>query len=336
MVVNMELIDKFKKRLEDKDNPPELVAEAITILTKFQEFLKQKNKSFKDTTSEDFFEFSSILIEEEKNTRLAYEMFIVFGRFIENKTLIMHGREVFDGNEVVENFSKRLIEEYSQEFRDRIFGDMEVFPLGTDPKIKTVFTKKLISKFVKEVGEEESEKFLARGLRDSYYEWRKPDRDRFLEAKNIDEFLKEKRKRQIQNLEKHRDEGTLYFTQEINDEVVEFVKNDPYIETGVREGNIIRATKIPHETLKYLHETNPKMKAYYYCHCPYAKEAIKDGTVDQIPDVWCNCSGGYYRSYWNIVLDQDVDVKTVKTVIKGDPVCEFEINLPDDVVKNLD
>ena len=116
--------------------------------------------------------------------------------------------------------------------------------------------------------------FLAEGLRDSYAEWRKPDRKRFINAKNFDEFLEDKRKRQIENLEKHRDEGTLYFTQPITDEVVEFVKNDPHIETGVRNGNVLKARKIPHEAVKFLEETDPKMKAYYYCHCPWAKEAI--------------------------------------------------------------
>ncbi|MHA1954573.1 MAG: DUF6144 family protein [Candidatus Heimdallarchaeaceae archaeon] len=332
---SMNTFDKFKKRLLEKDNPPELVDEAITILTDYHDFLKEKSKTIEETTSEDFYEFSKQLIDEKKNKSLAYEMFIVFGNFIENKKLVMLGREVFDGIEVIENLSKRLTEEYSKEFRDKIFGDIELPPLGIDPKSKPDYTKKLISKFVKEVGEEESEKFLAKGLRDSYYEWRKPDREKFLKATNIDEFLKEKRVRQIKNLEKHRDEGTLYFTQDINDEVVEFVKNDPRIETGVREGNILTTTKIPHEAIKFLNEKDEKMKAFYYCHCPWVKESIKDGTVDQIPDVFCNCSGGYYKSYWEIVLDQPVDVKTVKTVIRGDSVCEFKIELPEEIVKDL-
>ncbi|MCG3220910.1 MAG: hypothetical protein H7641_05975, partial [Candidatus Heimdallarchaeota archaeon] len=198
----MDAIEKFKKRLIDKDNPPELVEEAISILTEYHDFLKERNKTFEETTSEDFYEFSQQLIDEKKNKGLVYEVFIGFGNFTENKTLVMLGREVFDGIEVIENFSKRLIEEYSKEFRDKIFGDVELPPLGIDPKSKPEYTKKLISRFVDEVGEEQSEKFLAKGLRDSYYEWRKPDREKFLKAKNIDEFLNEKRKRQIENLEK--------------------------------------------------------------------------------------------------------------------------------------
>ncbi|NPD87733.1 MAG: hypothetical protein HGN29_03370 [Asgard group archaeon] len=325
----------FKQKLIDKDNPPEKTEAAISLLTDFHNYLQERDKTFLKITDEDFYAFSNHLIKNETNTRFNYEIIITFGHFLNNKNLVRLGREVFDGIEVIENLSKRLTEEYSKDFRDKIFGRMDLPPLGLDPKAKPDYTKKLISKLVEEIGEVESEKFLAKGLRDSYYEWRKPDREKFLKAKNIDEFLKEKRERQIENLEKHRDEETLYFTQEINDDVVEYVKNDLRIETGVREGNILTTTKIPHETLKFLNETDEKMKAYYYCHCPWVKEAIKDGTVDQIPDVFCNCSGGYYRSYWEIVLDQPVEVKTLKTVIRGDPVCEFAIELPENVVENL-
>ncbi|MCG3259380.1 MAG: hypothetical protein H7644_06520, partial [Candidatus Heimdallarchaeota archaeon] len=170
----------------------------------------------------------------------------------------------------------------------------------------------------------------------SYYEWRKPDRERFLKSQNIDEFLAEKRKRFMESLEKHEKEGTLFFTQEINKEVLEYVKDRPEIEGGIRKGNILTVSKIPHETINYLNETDKLMKTYYYCHCPWVKESIKDGSVDELPNIFCNCSGGYYRSYWEIVLDHPVKVKVVKTVLNGDPICEFDILLPDEIVKNLD
>lgn len=332
----MDDLANFKEKMIEDGTSPDKVEEAISTLNEFNNFLNEKNKSMLEFNEQDFYDFSHKLIEEEKNTILAYETIIRFGHFTNNQNLILLGREVLDGKEVMENLSKRLKEEYSKEFRDEIFEELDVPPLGLDPKIKPDYTKKLIGRLVKKIGEKESEKFLAKGLRDSYYEWRKPDRKLFLESKNIDEFLKEKRKRQIKALEKYRDEGTLYFTQPINDEAVEYVKNDPRIEIGVRDGNIIRAIKIPHETIKFLNEKDEKMKAYYYCHCPYAKEAIKDGTSDEIPAVFCNCSGGYYKNYWEIVLDQPIDVKTVETVLKGDPYCLFEIHLPEDVVEGLD
>ncbi|MHA1218013.1 MAG: hypothetical protein ACTSSN_09600 [Candidatus Heimdallarchaeaceae archaeon] len=329
-------IERFKQRLIDKENPPDKTEQAMKLLSDYYDFLQTKNRNFNSINSEDFYEFSKTLIDQEKNTQFSYEVFIIFGQLIENQELIKLGREVLDGSEVMSNLSKRLIEEFGQDFRDEVFQDINVPPLGIDSKAKPEYTKKLISKLHDKVGEDACEAFLAKGLRDSYYEWRKPDRERFLKSQNIDEFLVEKRKRFIKSLEKHEKEGTLFFTQKINKEVLEYVKDRPEIEGGIRKGNILTVSKIPHETVNYLNETDELLKAYYYCHCPWVKESIKDGSVDEIPNVFCNCSGGYYRSYWEIVLDYPVTVKTVKTVLNGDPICEFDVILPDDVVRNLD
>jgi len=35
-------------------------------------------------------------------------------------------------------------------------------------------------------------------------------------------------------------------------------------------------------------------------------------------------------------LDQPVEANTVKNVLKGDPICEFEVFLPEEVVEGLD
>jgi len=335
-VIDMDKIEGFKQNLLEKENPPEKIEEAAKLLNYFQEFLKEQDKNFENVSADDFYRFSKILIKEGKNTSFSYEILILFGHFTKNHELVKLGREVFDGSEVMENFSKRLTEEYGKDFRNDVFQDLDVPPLGIDPKEKPEYTKKLISRFHDKVGEHTCVEFLAKGLRDPYYEWRKPDRERFLNSKDIDEFLVEKRKRFIKSLEEHEKEGTLFFTQEINKEVLEYVENQPGIEGGVRKGNILSVSKIPHETIKYLNEEDKMLKAYYYCHCPWVKESIKDGTVDEIPNAFCNCSGGYYKNYWEIVLDQPIEVKTVKTVINGDPICEFDVYLPDEIVKNLE
>ena len=336
MVKKMEELSKFKQHLLDKDNPPDKVEETISLLTEYYNFLERKDKNFEKASSEDFYEFSHYLIQDNKNTSTAYEAFILFGHYSKNHNLIRWGREVFDGSEVMENLSKRLTEEYGEEYRNEIFEGLEVPPLGLDPKEKPDYTKVLINRFVEKEEKNICIEFLAKGLRDPYTEWRKPDRERFIKAKNIDEFLEQKRERFIANLEKHRDEGTLYFTQEINDEVVEYAKKTPTLEAGIREGKTLKVTKIPYDTINYLNTKDKKMKAYYYCHCPWAREAINDGTADEIPAVFCNCSGGYYKNYWEIVLDQPIKVDTVKTVLEGESICEFRVHLPEEIIKDLD
>ena len=56
----MEKIKKFKERLIEKENPPEMIEEAINVLSEFLEFLKKKDRNFETATSTDFYDFSRI------------------------------------------------------------------------------------------------------------------------------------------------------------------------------------------------------------------------------------------------------------------------------------
>jgi hypothetical protein len=38
--------------------------------------------------------------------------------------------EIIDGSEVIANMSKRLKEEFGEELRHKVFGDLDVPPLG--------------------------------------------------------------------------------------------------------------------------------------------------------------------------------------------------------------
>jgi len=243
--------------------------------------------------------------------------------------------EVLDGSEVLENLSKRLVEEFGEDFKNEIFEEENLPPLGLHPNKKPEYTRKFIPKLEKALGVNRCARFLNQGLRDRYEEWRKPDREKFLQSKNIDEFLKNKRLTYIEELEKHFEEGSLYFTQEITGEVLEFVKNDPCIEVGVRAGDRIIVRKIPHMAKEYLREPDEKKKHYYFCHCPWVKEALWE-SEQPIPSVFCNCSAGYYKAYWEIVLDQPVEVDVLKSILNGDSLCEFAVHLPRDVVETVE
>jgi hypothetical protein len=65
------------------------------------------------------------------------------------------------------------------------------------------------------------EKILADVAHGLPRDFRKGEREKFLNAGDIDTYLKEKRERAIAELEKHRDAGTLFFNQYITDEVVD-------------------------------------------------------------------------------------------------------------------
>jgi hypothetical protein len=121
-------------------------------------------------------------------------------------------------------------------------------------------------------------------------------------------------------------EKTLYFTQEIDGEVLEYVRNTPTCQNGVREGDIIYVTKIPYMAKKYLREKDPKKKRYYYCHCPWVREAIKSDT--KISPNFCYCSAGFEKRPWDVIFDQPVKADVIESVLKGDFVCKFAIHIP--------
>jgi hypothetical protein len=322
---------KFRKFMERNNAEKEAIERSITHVREFDDFLKEKGTTVDRASAKDFYRYSAYLVEQGKNTLEAYLSMLRYG-LIANTALYVAAMEVLDGREVMENLSNRLTDEFGEDIRNRVFEGISLPPLGISPEKKPEYTEKLLPRLEKILGIERCSQFLNKGLRDRYEQWRKPDREKFLKSKNIDEFLKNKRSEYIQEMEKHFEEGTLHFTQEITGPVLEFIKNEPHVECGVRKGDIIVVRKEPYNAKEYLRETDEQKKRYYYCHCPWMKEALLKSSQPVSP-VFCNCSAGYYRAYWEIVLDQPIEVEVVKSILNGDLMCEFAVHLPRDVVE---
>ena len=166
------------------------------------------------------------------------------------------------------------------------------------------------------------------GLKD---EWFLDAKKKYEECGNIDAYLERKRTDFIAELEKLRDEGGLYFTQEITDEVIGHVKSHPEVSGGVRDGNIIYETKIPYMTKEYLVETDERMKRYYYCHCTWVRESLRTGDISVSP-TFCYCSAGFHKKPYEVIFGQPLKAEVIDTVLDGGMCCKFAIHLPKDVV----
>lgn len=324
--------DGFIKFAEEQKFEKSVIDASIRNIQDFNHFLQKSKKDIDSASYDDFYEYSTHLISTRTNTPDNYLGILRYGYFKKKNDLIIAAMEVLDGSEVIENFSQRLINEFGEDLRDKIFKGIDLPPLGLHPKKKPAYMKKVVQKFEEKVGTAQCAQFLNKGLRDRYEEWRRPDREKYLKSKNIDAFLEDKRRGFIGELKKHYKEKALFFTQEITREVLEYVKNDPHIETGVREGDIIIIKKIPHMAKEYLQETDEQKKRYFYCHCPWVKEAFRE-SIKPISHVFCNCSAGYYKAYWEIVLGQPVEVEVLESLLTGAPSCRFAVQLPKDIVQ---
>ena len=327
--------DGFKEYLQEQKLSTDKIDNTVSTLKDFNEFLSKHDNTIEKATYDDIHNYSAYLIENKKNSFDSYVNLLRFGYFMKNNLIIIAIMENIDGSEIMVNFSERLKDEFGEEVRNKIFGDIEVPPLGLHPKKKPNITKKLIENFLTNVEHEKCATFLANGLRDKYTESYKTSREKYLKAKNIDDFLEIKRQDFISTLTKHLEEESLFYTQEIDESVLEYVKSERGMtEAGIREGNRVFITKIPYMTKQYLKETDEKLKKYYYCHCPWIREAFIEENQPVDP-IFCNCSGGYYKNFWEAVLDQPVKVELLESVLKGDSVCKFALHLPHDVINGF-
>ena len=322
----------FRKYLTDRDQPvpEEEIVENTKMVERFEKFLKKSDKTLETASEEEFTKFSRILVDESLNTYLNYAALSRYAFFIKNMDLFLPVLAIFDGGEVMNVLHERLGEHVGEENRDKILPKERLPPLGMPDSEKMKVTREVVGKMEKTLDPSDCKKILADVAHGLPRDFRKGEREKYLKAGSIDEYLRQKRAAAIAELEKHRDEGTLFYNQYISDEVVKFVKSRPDVLSGERRGNTIYHTKIPYMVQEFLEEKDERMKRYYACHCAWARESILDDDVDVSAD-FCHCSGGFTKMPWEAALDQPLEYDMVKSVLKGDVECSFVIHLPEDV-----
>jgi hypothetical protein len=69
----------------------------------------------------------------------------------------------------------------------------------------------------------------------------------------------------VAKLEKHYKKNKVWYEQVITQDIIDYVKNNQEILSGIREGEWIYNTKFPYSPEKYLEETDSRMKRFYMC-----------------------------------------------------------------------
>ena len=315
----------FRKLLKSRKLSDEKIDASIAIAERFEEYLTA-SVSKPDATAAR--KFSERLIQEGQNT---YDNLLALGRyglFTKNNDLYVAFLELLDGAEVQPNLYKKVGELFGESIRDDVFAGIGISPMGLPSTDKPFDMFPVIDRMIGKVGYETTENLLSACLRDLPDEYFLDEREKYIKSADIDDFLRDKHQAFVKQLEQCQLDGVLFFSQEINDQVVEYVQDHPEFECGVRQGNILYITKIPYNTKQYLAETNPTLKRYYACHCPWAREAIKDGNISLDP-VFCNCSGGYSKKPWEVIFRQTLRVEVLESAINGDFRCRFAVHLPE-------
>lgn len=266
------------------------------------------------------------LVEEERSEVPNFVILMRYFRLIDRKDLFIHLTKYTGMLGVMDNIIKRLVGLKGQETADEILGDFKVPYLGVHPEQLPVYVNQLMELLDGNLLPEQTEQVLAGNNHSVPRETQLPEKVEYENSQSLKTYLAERHARKVQELEQHLKENKVWYEQIITQEVVDFVKGNQEVLSGVLQDDKIYVTKIPYDTLAYLNETSDIMKKYYGCHCPFAREAIKAGNLD-ISGRFCYCSAGFAKFPFEVIFDQKLKVKVLESILMGSNICRFEIDL---------
>ncbi|MFH1693194.1 MAG: hypothetical protein ABH890_02805 [Bacillota bacterium] len=317
-------IDQFKDLYERNNIPSEKFDYAVHLLEMFQDILG--STSIDLTSIDQLDQFIERLL---RNDSINVDMMIVFMRYfrmIKRNDLFIHLTKYTGGLGVIESILERLEKIVGKEKSEIITRQVQIPLLGTHPSVIPQFTQSFIDLLEESLDPEILKEILA-GNHHQIPESAFLDEHIYYEnAETLDQYLKELHDRKVQVLQKHLIDGTVWFEQNITEEVVEFVKSNQEILSAVRKNDQLYVTKIPYDTKAYLNAKDPVEKAYHACHCPFAKESIGKKDI-KISGTWCNCSAGFAKFPFDILFGKELKINVLENAIKGDLLCRFSISL---------
>lgn len=304
-----------------------IMDQSLAISRRFEAFL---NEPGQHSSVESAWAFSKQLISSHENTWDHYVALIRYCRFSGYDRLFEALMETVDGSEVAENLYRAIGERFGPALQTDVYQGIGIPALGTPSPEKPVHIHPVIDRLENRMGRESCGKLLSGCLRDLPDEAYRGDRELFARADGIDAYLQMKRDQFLTELEACHREDRPFFTQRVTPRVIEFVRSEPEIGAGVRQGDVIFETKIPYQTDRYLEASDPTRKRYCACHCPWSRDAILDSST-RLMERFCFCSGGFHKRHLEILTNRSLEVDVVESVLRGDMRCRFAIHLPMDL-----
>lgn len=318
---------EYTELLRSRGQTEESIRSAFDYVREFEDYLADAGKTLEAARVADVKAYAAALIADNRNSM---ERLLALARYIYIAGLsetFIYFTAIIGGREVLPSISERLAAITDEKTRDKVFNGIDAPPLGSPPEKYPEITALLVDR-LKGLGMEICHDALAANHHGVPAESFGKHREWLAEAGSVDAFLKKVHTEAIGVLERHMNEGKIWYEQEITPEVVEFVRGNQEVLSAVREGGYLYVTKIPYAPKDWLKETDPMMRRYYACHCPLARAAILMGRPG-IPLDWCYCSGGFEKLMFDVVFEEPTKVEVLESVLAGDARCRFRIKIPE-------
>ena len=238
---------------------------------------------------------------------------------------------VYDEKFGITTFKREICAQLGDAFWNELVENIELPDIDSECKCQCHNMYQFMKRLEEMTDEETLKKILYKvrhGLHPSQCEWAHKE---FMEAGNLDDFLKKHLSDELNGFIELNKEKKDFYGQEITDEVLTFIKENPKMLAPERKGNKLYCMAFPCNMKEYLSVTDEKMKRYHACHCPFAKESILSENV--VSSVLCNCSLGHVMNFAEAFMDRELRGKVVHSVLNGDLICEYEIEIPDDIMQ---
>lgn len=321
--------EEFVRYLEQRGSSPDEREAAIAAIGEFEEFLLRRSETLESATTEAISDYVSELIDKGQNSIECLLALARYAYLINNHALYVYLVGVVGGYTVLPSLAARTAEIAGEATRDTVFAGLKIPPLGSAQNRYPGVTQEMIDRLRSCLPEETCKDILAGNHHQVPVEKFEAYHQAYRES-GVDGLLRFRHESLVSDLQAHARNGKPWYEQKITPEVVEFVRRNPEIQAGVRDGNSIFVTKIPYAPTEYLRETDPVLKRYHMCHCPLARASILDESTPVSP-LFCYCSGGYEKLAFDVVFGEPVRVTVVNSALAGDLVCRFRIDIPTDV-----
>ena len=313
----------FESYYQKRGFSKEEFEEAVFALQAAEATFNGLGKTFETVDIEDVRTYLKSIRPIEMRTYLALARYFYL---INQQDVYIYFTSILGGRGVLENIIASLEACEGHEAAEKILEGFEFPVVGTETTELPEITANFVNKLEASLPESVVQSVLAgnnHGIpKEAYLE----ERAIYLASNSLDDYLADYQKRQIQILQEHCDQNKVWFEQKITQEVVDFAASNQEIMSAVRQGQTLYTTKIPYDAVNYLQVTDPKLKRYYACHCPFARESIlNDSSI--ISSNWCYCSGGFAKFPYEIILDKPLRVECIASVLKGDDICRFAVHM---------
>ena len=321
--------NEYREFLEHHGMETEKINKYVESVYRAIQYFKDNNLKLVDGSVKDFQEYVAYLMKEGINS---YDELMAVGRYVyllDLKEPWIYYAAILGGTSVYPSIRDRLSKIAGSDVCDIIFSQVDVPPLGSDPDKYPKATLQLMKQLNKELPPEVYRRVLAGNHHripvEAFFkqkEWlHKLDGD-------IDAWLKKIHDASVAELEEHYKKDKVWYEQVITQDIIDYVKNNQEILSGIREGEWIYNTKFPYAPQNYLEETDPRMKRFYMCHCPLARAAVLEDHP-KIPMDWCYCSAGYGKLRYDVAFGEETEVEVLESVFNRSDKCRFRIRIPE-------